>query len=144
MPLHPDFPIIEGAVQLTDRWALTLPRQFNRRMEQGNLVIWHPGLTIWFSAWGTEDGLSIADRVADAKAKANENATDWSEQTENGVTRLSYSLSEAKEGGKAVYSLNAFAYSAEGQVLAAFYTDDPAQILVAKEIAKSVRPFEGA
>lgn len=144
MPLHPDFPIIEGAVQLTDRWALTLPRQFNRRMEKGNLVIWHPGLTIWLSAWGTEDGLSIADRVADAKANAAESATDWSEETENGVSRLSYSLSETKEEGQTVYSLNAFAYTTDGQVLAAFYTDDPAQILVAKEIAKSVRPFEGA
>ncbi|MGH1421861.1 MAG: hypothetical protein ACRBEQ_08585 [Hyphomonas sp.] len=143
MPLHPDFPIIEGNVRLTDRWALTLPRQFNRRMEEGNLVIWHPGLTVWLSAWGTEDGLSIAERVADAKANAAKSATDWTEETEGDVTRLSYSLTETREEGQTVYSLNAFAYTADGQVLAAFYTDDPAQILTAKEIAKSVRVFDG-
>lgn len=144
MPLHPDFPVVEGDIVLTDRWMLTLPGAFNRRMEEGNLVIWRPGLTMWLSAWGVEDGLSVEARIADAKAGAATGAKDWTEETLDGVTRLSYGLSEAGKDGRNVLSLNAFSYAEDGQILAAFYTDDPAEILVAKEIAGTVRRQDNA
>lgn len=41
--LHPEFPVVVGRYQMTPDWAVTLPRPFNRRTEDGSLVFWRPG-----------------------------------------------------------------------------------------------------
>lgn len=42
MDLHPDFPVVEGLYRLTRDWELELPEKFNRRIEDGNMVLWRP------------------------------------------------------------------------------------------------------
>jgi hypothetical protein len=51
MSLHPDYPTIEGRYPLTSDWELDLPQKFNRRIEDGNMVLWRPGLTLRISVW---------------------------------------------------------------------------------------------
>ena len=63
MALNPNYAAVSGRQQATDRWAVTLPGEFNRREEQSGLCFWRAGLTIWLTAYGTEDGLSIDDRL---------------------------------------------------------------------------------
>jgi hypothetical protein len=36
---------------VTDDWALVLPEKINRRIENGDLVIWRPGFTVWIAVW---------------------------------------------------------------------------------------------
>lgn len=38
--LHPDFPVVEGRYRLTREWELELSGKFNRRIEDGNMVLW--------------------------------------------------------------------------------------------------------
>ena len=40
------FPLVEGEHRLTATWSMYLPEQFARRIEDGSLVLWLPGLTI--------------------------------------------------------------------------------------------------
>ena len=47
--LNPQFPIVEGRYQMTGEWSIALPGQFNRRIENQDLVIWRPGFTIWLA-----------------------------------------------------------------------------------------------
>lgn len=136
--LHPQYPVVEGDLPLTTRWQLTLPQKFNQRVEDGKLVLWRPGLTVWLNAYGTEDGMSIADRIARDRANASGAAVDI-EQFETGdVAHLIYRLSGETESD-ARHSLYGFAHAADGQIMAAFYCDDEAELSEARTIAGSLR-----
>jgi hypothetical protein len=60
----PGFPIVEGDYALTARWSLYLPEKFARRLEDGSLVLWRHGLTIWLAAWNNDRAESQAQRLA--------------------------------------------------------------------------------
>jgi hypothetical protein len=56
--LHPKFPIVEGHYQLTEEWSVDLPEAFNRRIEEGQMVIWRSGFTIWMAIWNNDKNQS--------------------------------------------------------------------------------------
>ena len=62
--LNPDFPVVEDKYQMTEEWSITLPGKFNRRVEDGGLVIWRPGFTIRVSALNSDKNQSKEDRLA--------------------------------------------------------------------------------
>jgi len=138
MALNPNYAAVSGRQQATDRWAVTLPGEFNRREEQSGLCFWRPGLTIWLTAYGTEDGLSIDDRLMRDKTKASPAATDMSEAHENDVARLSYRLSETRPDGVVVKGLYSFAHAANGQVMVAAYFDDDSELESARRVSDSI------
>lgn len=59
--LHPDYPVVSGDYQLTETWSVSLPLKFNRRIEDGSLILWRPGLTIYFTAWNNDHQESADD-----------------------------------------------------------------------------------
>ena len=63
--LHPDFPVAEDNYQMTDEWSLTLPLPFNRRFEEGSLVIWRPRLTFWINVWGNDNRVGLTPKCRD-------------------------------------------------------------------------------
>jgi hypothetical protein len=138
MALNPNYAAVSGRQQVTDRWSVTLPGEFNRREEQSGLCFWRPGLTIWLTAYGTEDGMSIDDRLKRDKAKAPPAATDMSETRESGVARFNYRLSETRPDGAVVMGLYSFAHGADGQVMVAAYFDDDPDLELAKRVSESI------
>jgi hypothetical protein len=60
-------------VRLTDEWSFRLEPGFERRKEDGQLVFWAPGRTIWISAWDAKDGESPDQRISWIKKEANPN-----------------------------------------------------------------------
>ena len=64
MSLHPGFPVVEGRYHLTKVWTILLPGRFNRRLEEGSLVLWRPGMTIWLDIWSNDGQETKADRLA--------------------------------------------------------------------------------
>ena len=61
--LHPDYPIMEGKYRMTADWSVTLNQPHNRRIEDGSLVIWRPGFTVWVNVWGNDNNQTIEERV---------------------------------------------------------------------------------
>ena len=59
--LNPDFPIVDGDYHLTGGWHIVLPQPFNRRIEDGSLVLWTGELTFWFNVWNNERKASVND-----------------------------------------------------------------------------------
>ncbi|MBC7793011.1 MAG: hypothetical protein H7Z43_04845 [Clostridia bacterium] len=47
-----DHSVLEGFQELTDAWSPTLPEPMARRMEDENLVLWHPAITALIAAHG--------------------------------------------------------------------------------------------
>lgn len=63
MELSPNFPVVEGTYRMTTSWWVTLPGRFNRRVEDGDLVLWRPGLTVLVAAWGNDHEKSREKRL---------------------------------------------------------------------------------
>src|SRR5512139_1712327 len=119
----PGFPVVEGFHRLTSRWAVTLPSPFARRVEDGSLVLWRPGLTVWLDAWGNDHGASQAERLQAMVAEASPKARVVLSSSAGGVTRYAYRLRDRSDDGE-VESLNAFVLSDSGHLHMGVYFDD--------------------
>ena len=132
----PGFPLVQGDHQLTATWMLHLPEQFARRIEDGSLVLWRPGLTVWLAAWGNNNE-SQSERLARAKRRSSPDRFAERESTSGGVTRFSYRLREEGDD-ESVESINSFAFADDGDLNLAVYFDDPADEAEAWRIVESV------
>jgi hypothetical protein len=135
MTLHPDYPVVEGQLRVTETWSVELPEAFNRRVEEGALCMWRPGLTIWVEAWKPplpQTTEQMAEWLRDGIA---EEATDLSE-TAHDLVRITYRLSEAAEDERAP-ALYGYAIGRSGYLQIAAYFDDEADAVVARQIFES-------
>ena len=135
--LHPDFPVIEGLYQITRDWSVTLPSAFNRRVEEGDLVIWRPGMTIWTAVWGNDDNKSEEERISWIKTDISSDAFDISEEKEGDVIRLKYRLVE-DTGDDRIPAYYCFAVGKTGYVQMAIYFDSESDLYDAELIWKSL------
>jgi hypothetical protein len=133
----PGFPLAEGELPLTASWSIRLPGQFARRIEDGSLVLWRPGLTIWLVAWNNDHGQSQADRVAWIKKSASPKRFAEQEAEAGGVTRFSYRLRDDSDDGP-VESVYGFVIGDDGHLQLSIYFDDPTDERVARELVQGV------
>jgi hypothetical protein len=135
--LHPDFPIVDGRYRMTDDWAITLPQQFNRRIEDDSLVLWRPGVTIWIIVWNNDKGESQQERLAWLRVGSASNALETELQTESDITWYSYRLTEFHED-EAVHGFYGFAIGVGSHVQMAIYVDEETELQTAREIFRSL------
>ena len=138
MSLNPNYAAVSGRQQATSRWAITLPGEFNRREDAAGLCFWRSGLTIWLTAYGAEDGMSVDDRMQRDRANAPGAATDMAESVEGGIGRLSYRLSETRADGVIVKGLYSFAHGTDGQAMLAAYFDNDSELETARLVSASL------
>lgn len=136
--LHPKFPVVEGEYQMTKDWSITLPKKFNRRFEEGNLVIWRPGITLWIAVWGNDHGESREERLRQLRDSISADAFNVEELPGDDVLRLCYRLDEAAEDNRAS-AFYGFAVGFDGYVQMAVYFDQESELDLAKEIWRSLR-----
>lgn len=133
----PGYPLMQGDCVLTATWSIHLPEQFTRRIEDGSLVFWRPGLTIWLTAWGNNNNESQADRLAWIRDEASPSRFDSQEAVADGVTRFSYRLRDENDDGP-VDSLYAYIIADDGHMQASVYFDDVADAAKTQQIVDSV------
>jgi hypothetical protein len=134
----PDFPIVEGDHPLTTSWSMHLPERFARRVEDGQLVLWRPGLTIWLTAWNNDHGESQGKRLAGLKKSISPDRFAEQESQAKNLTRYTYRLRDENEDGP-VESLYGFVISDDGHLQMAIYFDDPKDEAEARQLVESVR-----
>ena len=124
---------------MTDNWAITLDQKHNRRFEDGSLVIWRPGFTIWTTVWNLKDGEKPEARLKTLKADISKDATDVVESGVGMPLRLSYRLKEDSDDDRqpAFYGISV---SSSGHVQIAIYFDDPKDLKNAQKIFASLTP----
>lgn len=130
--LHPDFPHVEGDYALTKRWQLTLPVPFARRVEDGALVLWRPGITFWLNAWNNDRGEPRAKRLAHFKKAMSPDARDVREADRDGLTRFAYRLTEDAE------TITAFVFADDGHLQLSAYFDHEGDAAIAWDVVESV------
>ncbi|WP_281544830.1 hypothetical protein [Grimontia sp. SpTr1] len=135
--LHPDFPIVEGHYQMTSDWGVFLAEKYNRRIEDSDLVLWRPGMTIWVSIWENDDGKSQEELLSWIKEGTSKDAFEESVYTNESVTFYSYSLSETTDDERQP-AFYCFALSNTSYVQMAIYYDEPLAKSSVKDLHSSL------
>lgn len=138
MPLHPDFPVVEGRCQLTENWSIELDQPHNRRLEDGSMVLWRPAFTIWLSVRGNDRKETISQRVAWIVSEASPAAFDILSGDKPGCYRHAYRLDEDGEDGP-VHAYYGHLVAATGHVQIVAYFDRLEDAVLAKAIVESLR-----
>jgi hypothetical protein len=141
MSLHPDFPVVSGDHVLTREWTLTLPGEFNRRIEEGSLVLWQPELTFWINIWNNDAGLPPEDQLARILAEASPERRDEQVGRAAGLIRLSYELAEAdpERDASEYNSISGHIISPTDYVQISAYYDTPAARTLGYQVLHSLR-----
>lgn len=138
--LNPDFPVVDGDYLLTSGWRIALPQPFNRRIEDGSLVLWIPELTFWFNVWNNDREASTDELLASIREHVSPERS--GEKVERGetATRLTYELAEPDpETGEAHDSINGYVIAASGYVQVSAYYDSPFARILAERMIASIR-----
>jgi hypothetical protein len=141
MALHPDFPVIEGRYQMTKDWSVVLPSQFNQRVEDGDLVIWKPGFTMWIVVWGNDKSQSQEERLGWLQSDSSPAAFDKITESSDGVIRYAYRLKE-ESGDDREPAFYCFAIGKEGHVQMAIYFDSSGDLGAAQKIWRSLTEIQ--
>lgn len=115
--LNPDFPVVTGAFPLTKSWHVHLPEQFNRRVDDGSLVLWGPDLTFWVTVWNNDLKLSVNDQLQELVDSASPERGDERTQRTDTFARLTYELAEDVSGqSQSTHTISGYVISASGYV----------------------------
>jgi hypothetical protein len=131
--LHPDFPVVTGRLQVTEEWAMVLPMEFNRRTEDGDLVIWRPGFTIWIAVWRMKETETAEERRSWIRETTSPRAYDMEEGCEDGVWQLQYRLAEEAEDRRHP-ALYCYAVGSRSEADMAFYFDREEDLELAQQV----------
>lgn len=141
MELHPDFPVVTGDFSMPNGWSLTLPVEFNRRIEDGSLVLWMPGLTFWINVWNNDAKASPEEQLDNILISANPARRD--QQIERGATllRVTYELAEEDEERPTTdySSISGHVIAHSGFVQISAYYDTPEARSLGYQVIHSVR-----
>ena len=135
--LHPDFPVVKGQYQMTPEWAITLDQPHNRRVEDGSLVLWRPGFTVWINVWGNDNNESIKARLKWITADSSPNAYEIKSQSLDFGHRYTYRLNET-ENDNVTYTYNGFVLGLDSHVQATVYFDSEGDLKEAKSVVESI------
>jgi hypothetical protein len=136
--LNPDFPVIEGKYQFTKFWNISLPSQFNRRVEDQDIVIWKPGFTIYLAVWNNDKNLSHNDLFDEVIKDISIDAFDINFKNHENVKLFSYRLNE-NMGDQRVAALYCYAVSADDYVQSVMYFDNENDVEFAVKIWESFK-----
>jgi len=112
---------------LTKGWRIDLPEKFNRRVEDGSLVLWRPDLTFWINVWNNDHRRSIEELLQKILVDVNPDRRDEQIERAGGVSRLTYELAEVDLGREksGYHSINGYVISDAGYVQISAYYDTP-------------------
>jgi hypothetical protein len=139
--LHPDFPVVSGDYAMTKGWRIKLEQDFNRRIDEGSLVLWRPELTFWINVWNSDGQVAVDDVLKRLLADASAQRTDEQIDSIGEMARLTYELSEddAEREQSSERSINGFVIYPAGYVQIAAYYESPEARAAAYDIIRSVR-----
>jgi hypothetical protein len=142
--LHPDYPVVTGTYQMTDEWAVALPDRFNRRIEDGSLVLWRPTLTFWIVIWGNDKGTSEEDRLTSILETAGDLRGEQQIERTEKLVRLTYELPEEdRSRPKSAYkSISGYVIAPIGHAQISAYFDTPAARTLGYKVIHSVRALQ--
>jgi hypothetical protein len=138
--LNSKFPIVKGTIKVTKEWSINLPENFNRRFEEGSMVLWKPEFTIWVNIWENDKNKNPYDQLDVIRRDKSKDAFDIIEIRDDGLYRYGYRIDEKKFSGKEiVYAFYGYVAGKSGYTQIAFYYDNKTDYEAAKAIWLSIK-----
>jgi hypothetical protein len=137
VPLHPDYPVVSGHQRLSEEWSIDLVGKFNRRFEDGELVLWRPGVTFRISSW-QDKGETRAERLRGFRSKISDAAKDVREVPGSDCDRLTYRVDEG-DGDRVVFVQVCLLFSDRGSLMTFAYADRESDLEHVAGMLASVR-----
>jgi hypothetical protein len=128
--------VVQGRVSIAEKWSLELPVPFRRRLEDGDHVLWRPGLTLWINPAKDVRG-SIEDRLNHLRGSISLDATEVRSEEHGSLTRLTYRLREDSDDRRV--ALYGFVLSRTGHLQVAAYFDREEDVLDGRAVVESIR-----
>jgi hypothetical protein len=138
-----NFPYVTNRVSITEDWSIHLPFVMNLRIDEGSLVLWRPGFTIWLDAMRNDNRLTLQHRKQHFQDTADPQRYDEYEVAEEDRLYYSYRLNEPSEDKRAP-ALYGFAFGSEGHLQIAFYFDEEEDAAIAHSILTSANQLPAA
>lgn len=137
--LNAEFPVVRGHHRLTTTWSIELPGEFNRRIEDGDLVLWRPGMTLFIAIWNNDRAETVTERSEWIREDMDPKAFDIVEAPVGTMQRFAYRLDEGSDDGR-VPALYAFTIAEHSHVQLAVYFDSEEDTATALQLWKSILP----
>ncbi len=118
-------PVTAGSFHVSESWSFMLSSRMLRRVEEGCLVLWHPGLTIWLSAYTDGQFHAAEDRLARIRTNISPFSRAPEQTNEGGLVKFRYFLSETSETGNEQACCYCFALTDNEELHLAVYYDGP-------------------
>jgi hypothetical protein len=138
----PQFPRVRGDYQMTREWRVTLPDEYAKRFEKGelgtDLVLWRSGITCWITIYNQKVGETPATALEWRKGNKPKDAVQEFEVRDSKPLRYGYLLHETPKDDKERWALYTFTFGESGRVLMAIYFDRQSDIETAKKICFSI------
>ena len=122
---------------MTTRWSIGLESQYRRRVEDGDLVIWRPGITNWIAVWGMKEGETKEGKLQWIQETASSDAVETYEKEKDGYVAWAYLLYEKTEEDER-WALYSFIIGESGHVQLATYFDEKKDLDVAIDLWMSL------
>ena len=133
--LPPGVRVVQGQYRMTARWSIALPTPFRHRIEDGSLVLWRAGLTLWIGVYSGTG--SIEERAGELRAAMSPAACDVRTDDRAGLVQISYRLREdTTDAGTP--SMNAFVVGTNEYVHLGVYLDRESDVAAARDVIASV------
>ena len=135
--MDPDFPVVTGDYVMMKGWRVNLRGDFNRRIDEGSLVLWQPDLTFWIDVWNSEGLVSVDEVLQRLLADAGPDRIEERLVKNGAMVRLTYELPE--DVGPSPKLINSFIIYPSGYMHLSTYYDGPDARSLAYTIIESVR-----
>ena len=125
-PSRPDvvfmLPVEKGPVKITENWGFNVDSHMLKRFDNGSLVIWRPGFTIWLNAY-TPDNPDVHERISNLLNRISPGRTHLEQVELNGLKKVRYFLDEEVDG-EVQSSANIYGFTESHELHMAIYFDD--------------------
>ncbi len=131
---------MSGACNLTEDWSLFLPEKFNRRIEDGDMVIWRPGLTFYLAAWDNDDRQTPQACRDGILREAGADRRNERQTERDDLLVLTYEQEErdARRSPSVWTALSSYTIAPIGHLQLSAYCDTDADLAVAYAVVGSV------
>jgi hypothetical protein len=129
---------------MTDNWCIELKDEYKKRFENGNLVLWRPGITSWIVVYNAKPGKTREDALKWRKQDTDKKKVQEFETSDEKYLRYAYLVFEKTEHDER-WALYSFTFGKDsGHVMMATYFDDKRDLEKAKQLWMSLQGSDKA
>jgi hypothetical protein len=137
----PDFPTIEGSYRVSGDWEIVLHGEFQRRFEEGTLVLWRPGLTARVRTSSNDNDEPKELRLLQVQHGRPAEASDVISETNGALLRYAYRL-KAASGPERTPAFHGFVIGNSGHVHLQAEFDEEAELAAIHRMWRRLREVE--